>query len=250
MRTYTWLQAMRMLAGLPPGDPYVPSTTPPIPPLDPPCLREFLFDGVAVVQGVPDTGDLHEPVPAEAWRRVAIELRTTKTKDHPFEIVARLPGKHVPDLTESRSWSDLVITSAGIDALRASYQERAQELSDMEKELLTLEEATMIAAPRLECDAMFARQWLLDQFNADKLTRSFAGPVKEWQEGPIPGPGSGPPAWEPLPHPHYWRVRRAELTNVLEVRAAEMSWRTVVPMASRPPWTGLALSSGDGDEGE
>ena len=117
MPSYTWLQAIRVLAGQEPGHPHIPSTTPPVPECDPPLLKGMLADGVATVMGVPSGGDMHEPIPAVAWRRTRIVFLKATTKERSLETVAQLPGGPVPDLTASRSWSDLQISHGGLAAL-------------------------------------------------------------------------------------------------------------------------------------
>ena len=135
MHSYTWLQAIRVLAGLDPGHPYLPSTTPPIPECDPPRVKELLADGVATVEGIPHDGDLHEPIPAAAWRRIKIEFHRSETKERPLLTVARLPGRHVPDLTASRMWYDLLISAEGLGALQASAQRFAPAMATSEVQI-------------------------------------------------------------------------------------------------------------------
>ena len=120
MRSYTWLQAIRVLAGQEPGHPHIPSTTPPVPECDPPLLKGMLAAGVATVMGVPSGGDMHEPIPAAAWMRIRIVFLRSRTKERSWETVAQLPGGLVPDLTASRSWIDLQISEEDLGALNAA----------------------------------------------------------------------------------------------------------------------------------
>jgi hypothetical protein len=122
MPTYTWLQAIRVLAGLEPGHPYLPSMEPPVPECDPPRVKELLADGVATVEGIPHDGDLHEPIPAAAWRRIRIGFFPSETTERPLWTVAILPGRFVPDLTASRTWRDLLISADGVHALKAAAE--------------------------------------------------------------------------------------------------------------------------------
>ena len=126
MPSYTWLQAVRILAGREAGHPYIPDTTPPIPYWEPPRVKELLADGVATVMGVPGDGDRHEPIPAAAWMRLRIEFSRSDTKERPLETIARLPDKHAPDLTASRIWRDLQISAEGLAALQAAAGRFAQ----------------------------------------------------------------------------------------------------------------------------
>ena len=95
MPSYTWLQAIRVLAGLDPGHPYLPSMTPPIPECDPPRVKELLADGVATVEGIPHDGDLHEPIPAAAWRLIKKSSSIDRTQRN--DRSKRWPG--CPDAT-------------------------------------------------------------------------------------------------------------------------------------------------------
>ena len=85
-------------------------------------------------------GDLHEPIPAIAWWRIRIEFLLSDSKDRLFETVAKVPGKHVPDLTASRMWSDLRISADGLAALQAAAQ-RFARAATMPPERSSLNEA-------------------------------------------------------------------------------------------------------------
>ena len=63
------------------GDPYLPDAQRRrYPSASRPVVKELLADGIAVVEGIPRDGDLHEPIPAIAWRRIKIVFLESRPK--------------------------------------------------------------------------------------------------------------------------------------------------------------------------
>ena len=244
MPSYTWLQAIRILAGREPGHPHIPSTTPPVLECAPPRLMDMLAEGIAVVTGVPSAGDMHETIPAAAWKRIRIVFLRSTTMERSLETVAQLPGGTLPDLTASRSWSDLQVSEQDMAALKAAAisrpdVDRAPQSFDLD--LLTLEEASLIIA--VQTEAHDARQRLLDLLHDGKLEWHYATPIVQWQQQPLwlePDPNVVRRA--PVPHPQHWRVRRDQLVELLSTHPSRAKWRTCVPELSKWPWTTLELA--------
>jgi hypothetical protein len=123
MPSYSWWQALRVLAGQDPGAADLPDTDIPVLEVQPARVTSLLADGVAVVLGVPSGGDLHEEIPAPAWRRIRIELRTSRTNARCVETVAALPHPLIPDVLASRFWKELQITDRELVKLKVKLEE-------------------------------------------------------------------------------------------------------------------------------
>jgi hypothetical protein len=159
--SYSWWRAIRVLAGQDPGAAHLPDTDIPVLEVQPASITSLLADGVAVVLGVPSGGDLHEEIPALAWRRIRIELRTSRTNTRCFETVAALPDQHIPDVFASRFWKELQITDRELAKLKVKLDEEKYSQPNPPAHIMTADQAPTTAAEQ-KCLA-----WLLDLMQAN-----------------------------------------------------------------------------------
>jgi hypothetical protein len=161
MPSYSWWQAIRILAGQEPGAADLPSLELPCLESQPAAIVSLLADGAAVVLGVPFGGDVHEEIPAAAWRRIRIELRTSRSKARPFETVAALPGPVLGDVFASRGWTDLQVPERELARLVAAAERLA-----CSTERATVEEIPAAEPPTIKAEHDCTR-WLKSRMLAD-----------------------------------------------------------------------------------
>ena len=124
MTTYSWLQMIRLLDGKEPGSPHIPETDGLEPHLLSDTLRRALAGGVAAILGVPVYGHIHEPIPAEAWHRIRIDLRSAppySSQGVPFGIAAISPAATAGEFRDGTGWYDLKISATELEKLIADH---------------------------------------------------------------------------------------------------------------------------------
>jgi hypothetical protein len=127
MPSYSWWQAIQVLAGREPGTGDVPGITegPPYLELEPEAVLALLADGCAVVLGVPFDGQVHAPIPADAWRRIRIQLRSDPpfaVGEEPFGVVAVLRAGQGGGKSAGGGWHHLVVTGPELAKLKATAE--------------------------------------------------------------------------------------------------------------------------------
>ena len=136
MRSYSWWQMIRALAGLEPGEENNLEGLADNFPLkmDRRDILKRLAEGDAVVRGIPFDGQIHEDIPKDAWRQIYMEIRT----GHPFaenytgEDRPRRPGIGIVAVLRSGAdgyrkhagggWHHLIIDEDQLAALRAALR--------------------------------------------------------------------------------------------------------------------------------
>ena len=125
MPSYSWWQMIRVLAGREPGaDDLQGIMDTPHPDWQPKAVLAMLADGCAVVRGVPFDGQVHQPIPKDAWRLLYLEIRCgfpfADSYDG-FGIVAILrPGTAGYRKDAGGGWHHLLIEASELAALQAA----------------------------------------------------------------------------------------------------------------------------------
>jgi hypothetical protein len=197
------------------------------------ALEHALADKLLRVIGQQRGGmNRRQPLSPRVWAHHRLDLRAAATSPK--------GGR------SGSAWTDLRFLSREVLAL-------------WPPDLLTLDEGCAFLEPRLEEEPADIRRWLLAQLEAGGVERLCATPENGWRclpVSPAPPSGGGPGAPWP-PQPRYWRVRRRQLLEaILDHPAARYPGRTLVPLASEPPWTAhplardmVAAASGYGPDG-
>ena len=183
-------------------------------------LVRSLVERRLTIQGQRFGRSRSEEVPANEWAHLELEL---------LHATASSCGDSMP---RREAWTELRFR-------------RKEVLALWPPDALTLDEACVFLASRLEGDPSSNRHWLLTQFTDGRIERLYPSPITHWQHRPLAlDPSDNRSSWEPLPHPKHWRVRREQLLKAILDRADEAAWRTRVPAISEPPWTAYHLACG------